>query len=179
VVLIFNTLNFSMEKLAQEHKSIESDPIDIWTGGSNGNLILNRLADGTAQFSAPSLVENPADSGDDTIYAGSGKDYVMAGKGNDVIYGEGDDDYLAGEEDNDVLFGGEGLDKMWGNEGNDYLEGGAGVDTLYGDNGDGTGMEGDDTLDGGDGNDTLQGVKLLGEAANDPSYTNSFERRAA
>ncbi len=125
-------------------------------------------ADGNYLFQPLDIgVKDPADSGNDIIYAGAGDDHVWAGAGNDVVYGEDGNDTLSGEAGNDILMGGAGNDTLSGDasyidaslHGDDYLDGG----------------DGNDTLDGQGGNDTLIGgaecAVLLGcakpEAAND------------
>jgi VCBS repeat-containing protein len=118
---------------------------------------------------------NPADSGNDVVYAGNGNDHVWAGAGDDVVYGEGGDDIIIGEAGIDILMGGAGNDTITGDasyvdpslHGDDYIDGGDGNDILYGEGGNDIllGGEGDDTLWGGDGND-----QLIGGAGDDQLY---------
>jgi VCBS repeat-containing protein len=130
------------------------------------------------------VVPDPAQQGDDVIYAGAGTDWVFAGGGNDFVDGESGNDVMFGEGGDDILIGGAGDDNMWGDasntpvgmEGDDYLDGGdgndhmagnGGADILYGGAGDDemrgdsndtpVAVQGDDYLDGGDGNDTMWG----------------------
>ena len=148
--------------------------------GTGGNILkIEQLPNGAWKMTAPNLVPDPADSGNDTLYAGNGADYVWAGQGNDVVYGEAGNDIIDGQAGNDILFGGDGLDQVWGGDGSDTLLGGAGADTLSGDNGDGT-----DLLNGGAGRlrnwngvtcDVLFGLEIC-DAVNDTQYI--AERRA-
>ncbi|MDD5385392.1 MAG: hypothetical protein PHG89_11000 [Gallionella sp.] len=152
-----------------------------WTAtASNGNTLFQPATGPT----------NPADSGNDVIYAGDGNDQVWAGAGNDIVFGEGGNDTLIGEAGSDTLLGGAGNDTLYGDasyidpalQGNDFLDGGDGNDHLTGDGGNDTliggagndqlgGGAGTNYLDGGDGNDTLYGDSngntLLGGAGDD------------
>jgi len=101
-------------------------------------------------FSPATGPTNPADSGNDVIYAGAGDDVAWGGGGNDVMFGEQGDDQLFGEDGNDIILGGGNNDLLSGGVGNDYLDGGDGNDELQG------GAD-DDILIGGTGNDTLYG----------------------
>ncbi|MBI3903964.1 MAG: putative Ig domain-containing protein [Nitrosomonadales bacterium] len=144
-------------------------------------------ANGNAVFTPATDATNPADAGNDIIYAGEGNDHVWADGGNDVVYGEGGNDTINGEAGNDILLGGSGNDVIFGdgnaaNTGDDYLDGGDGNDTLWGGNGNDTllggagsdklyGETGANYLDGGDGNDVLNsggpGSNLQGGAGDD------------
>ena len=93
---------------------------------------------------------DPADSGNDVIYAGNGADHAWGGGGNDVIFGEAGDDYLSGDAGNDIILGGENNDQLFGGANDDYLDGGNGNDTITGD-------DGNDILIGGKDTDTLYG----------------------
>ncbi|MDD5385394.1 MAG: hypothetical protein PHG89_11010 [Gallionella sp.] len=71
-----------------------------WTAtASNGNTLFQPATGPT----------NPADSGNDVIYAGDGNDQVWAGAGNDIVFGEGGNDIIMGESGDDILDGGAGL----------------------------------------------------------------------
>ncbi|MBQ9609709.1 MAG: calcium-binding protein [Lachnospiraceae bacterium] len=65
---------------------------------------------------------------DETIYAGTGDDFISGNDGNDILYGE---------EGDDKLFGGDGDDILIGGTGNDRLEGVSGDDTYIFNLGDG------------------------------------------
>lgn len=114
-------------------------------------------------------VEDPSESYDDNIFAGSGKDEVHGGYGDDDVIGSSLGDALFGGEGDDSLYGGAGPDyetdlisvydedgnrfDQYGNplpEDDDYIDAGEGNDLL-------DGSAGHDTLHGGTGNDTLQG----------------------
>ncbi|MDH2915842.1 MAG: calcium-binding protein, partial [Gallionella sp.] len=60
------------------------------------NWTVTNQADGTRKFSPVSGTLNPADSGNDVIYAGDGADHVWGEFGNDVLFGEGGADQLQG-----------------------------------------------------------------------------------
>ncbi len=139
---------------------------------------------GVGQWQSPSFIPappicDPADSGNDTIYAGNGKDTIEGGGGNDVIYGENGDDRIVGDcaqadspnAGNDYLDGGEGKDTIIGQGGDDILRGGTGNDILNGDGNVSDIFDGNDYLDGGEGNDELYGGGgndiLLGGANDD------------
>lgn len=134
-----------------------------------GYTYTNGVLDYTTQVAGE---PDPADAGNDIIYASNGDDLIWAGAGIDVVYGENGADMIAGGAGNDILLAGSGDDKVWGGDGNDHVEGGTGNDTLYGDNGDGG--TGDDTLIGGAGNDTLWGGDgsdtLIGGLGDDKLY---------
>jgi Ca2+-binding RTX toxin-like protein len=110
----------------------------------------------------------------DTVYAGSGDDYVSngntaliyGGAGNDIIvssygsntvYGEAGDDILQGGSGNDSVLGGDGHDTLVGDIGNDTLEGGFGNDLLRAEAGADrlVSSAGNDTLIGGSGADVF------------------------
>jgi Ca2+-binding RTX toxin-like protein len=96
--------------------------------------------------------------GKDTIYAGSGNDYVDGDGGDDHIYLESGHDTATGGIGNDLLDGGDGDDDLMGGEGNDTLYGRAGNDEIHGDYVDRP--SGVDYLYGGSGNDQLLGGGL-------------------
>ena len=105
--------------------------------------------------------------GDDAVYGGTtrdfllgsfGKDRAEGGRGDDWIDGGWNDDVLRGGEGNDLIFGSYGNDAVGGDEGNDRLFGGPGDDFL-GSLGFGPRPTepGDDLLVGGTGEDRLVG----------------------
>jgi Ca2+-binding RTX toxin-like protein len=69
--------------------------------------------------------------GNDTIYAGSGDDYVSGDEGNDSLYGDAGNDQIAGGKGDDNLYGSTGTDLLTGGSGNDRIDGGSGVDTAF------------------------------------------------
>jgi Ca2+-binding RTX toxin-like protein len=81
-----------------------------------------------------------------TLYGGAGYDSIYGGTGDDFLRGHGGDDRIYGEEGNDTVDGGDGSDNLHGYYGNDLLLGGAGDDQLRGE-------WGLDTLVGGAGDD--------------------------
>ena len=117
-----------------------------------------------------------ANSLDNTINGGSGKDIVRGADGNDSILGNAGNDYLLGGSGADTLSGGNGNDSILGSAGKDKLYGGNGTDTLYGgDNNDILyGQNGNDYLNGGAGNDKLYGGdgtdKLYGSTGKDSLF---------
>lgn len=158
---------------------------NLYINGQAGDDIIQTFTD---IFSNGVLVGRV--SGDDTVYGGSGNDYVTSGDGDDSLFGgSGNDtlfagsgvDVLNGGSGQDSLYGAEGVDTLSGGTGNDYLYGGSDLDVLFGgaDNdvlfGDDLNATrasgGNDILDGGYGNDTLFGGigadKLTGGAGDD------------
>ncbi|MDJ0742844.1 MAG: cellulase family glycosylhydrolase [Xenococcaceae cyanobacterium MO_167.B27] len=107
------------------------------------------------------------EKGEDLLYGGLGNDTLFGGKGEDSLFGDSGDDFLDGEKGEDLLYGGLG---------NDTLFGGKGEDSLFGDSGDDflDGEKGEDLLSGGLGNDTLFGGRggdsLLGGLGNDTLF---------
>ncbi|MDO6733009.1 calcium-binding protein [Marinovum sp. 2_MG-2023] len=106
--------------------------------------------------------------GDDTIFAGDGRDTVRGAEGDDRIFGEAGNDRINASQGDDRAMGGTGNDTVIGQLGDDTLFGGAGNDHLLSGAGDdvmlgGAGhdrleaWEGSDLLKGGDGADTLFG----------------------
>jgi Ca2+-binding RTX toxin-like protein len=77
-----------------------------------------------------------------TLFGGTGNDWLAAGGEIDLVKGGLDDDVLGGNGASDSLYGGSGADRLHGGAGNDYLEGGLGADRLEGD-------DDNDTLNGG------------------------------
>lgn len=141
----------------------EKDDIEAWR--TNGGLVLKKAAYVEA-LGGDDRVEG-TELGD-TIYAGSGNDYVKAEGGDDFVSGGSGNDFLIGDEGNDVLIGGEGDDylegeegddKLYGNRGNDSLSGGSGDDLFIGGIGDDESNDhyGDDTYvyNLGDGHDKI------------------------
>jgi serralysin len=68
----------------------------------------------------------------DTMYGGSGADFMAGHNGNDVMYGGEGNDFVIGDAGNDILSGGNGNDMLHGGAGNDLLIGGLGNNTLSG-----------------------------------------------
>lgn len=145
----------------------EKDDIEAWR--TNGGLVLKKAAYVEA-FGGDDKVKG-TELGD-TIYAGSGNDYVKAEGGDDFVSGGSGNDFLIGDEGNDVLIGGEGDDhlegregddRLYGNRGNDYLTGGSGNDLIIGGIGDDELSDhyGDDTYvyNLGDGHDKVTDIK--------------------
>lgn len=115
--------------------------------------------------------------GDDTIYGGSGADYLSGDDlflemhtGNDTIYGGPGTDRIEGGLGDDLLFGQQGMDVLVGGQGNDVVHGGQGPDAM-------AGFAGDDELLGGPGHDFIYGGlgkdTLFGGAGNDALYSNA------
>ncbi len=80
-------------------------------------------------------------TGNDTITAGAGSDFIFGCSGNDVLLGKGGFDSLFGGSENDTLTGGDAGDNGFGEAGNDRMvwnpgddtdlnEGGPGIDTV-------------------------------------------------
>ncbi|ELS47243.1 type 1 secretion C-terminal target domain protein [Microcystis aeruginosa FACHB-905 = DIANCHI905] len=86
---------------------------------------MSRVKNGSkANDSLNGLVDN------ETINAGSGDDFVLAGAGNDIVHGGAGRDFLFGGAGDDVLNGGSGRDDLYADGGDDILNGGDGDDTL-------------------------------------------------
>ncbi|TVS05924.1 MAG: calcium-binding protein, partial [Rhodobacteraceae bacterium] len=98
-------------------------------------------------------------TGNNTLFGGGGNDTIFGGDGDDLIYGGPGNDRLWGGEGNDTIFGGPGNNRMGGGPGNDLLIGGPGHDTIYGGIGDDTifGNAGNNGLWGMDGDDIIYG----------------------
>lgn len=145
----------------------EKDDIEAWR--TNGGLVLKKAAYVEALGGDDKVKGTELG---DTIYAGSGNDYVKAEGGDDFVSGGSGNDFLIGDEGNDVLIGGEGDDrleggegddKLYGNRGNDSLSGGSGDDLFIGGIGDDESNDhyGDDTYvyNLGDGHDKITDIK--------------------
>ncbi|WP_152564209.1 beta strand repeat-containing protein [Neorhizobium vignae] len=89
---------------------------DLIYGGSSGDWLYGE-DDGNP---------NPADAGDDTIFAGGGNDHIEGGGGADELYGEDGDDTLVGGKGDDIISGGDGNDTIqWSvGDGLDVVDGG-------------------------------------------------------
>ena len=134
-------------------------------------------------------IEGGGPEREDSLIGTAANDHLMGMGGNDIITAtEGGNDILDGGTGRDILQAGGGKDVLIGGADGDILSGGSGDDRLYGDtqisvadaiaNGEaqsGSGLQGD-WLAGNSGGDRVWGG--VG-AANDASYGNSFERRAA
>jgi hypothetical protein len=66
------------------------------------------------------------------VLVDEGRDTVFTGSGNDFINAAQDPDEVHGGAGNDWIRGGTGDDKMWGDAGNDYMVGQDGVDSIDG-----------------------------------------------
>ncbi|CDZ56241.1 T1SS-143 repeat domain-containing protein [Neorhizobium galegae] len=89
---------------------------DLIYGGSSGDWLYGE-DDGNP---------NPADAGNDTIFAGGGNDHIEGGGGADKLYGEDGDDTLVGGQGDDIINGGDGDDTIqWSvGDGLDVVDGG-------------------------------------------------------
>jgi len=70
------------------------------------------------------------DSGNDTLTAGNGHDYLYGGDGNDTLTGGLGNDRLYGQAGVDALYGNEGNDLLYIVDNVDSLNGGAGTDVA-------------------------------------------------
>jgi phospholipase/lecithinase/hemolysin len=88
--------------------------------------------------------------GDDVITGGPAFDDINGNQGADTIHGVGGGDWLVGGQGSDMIFGGGAGDILLGNLGNDTLIGAGGGAVLRG-------GQGDDSIAGGAGNDYISG----------------------
>jgi Ca2+-binding RTX toxin-like protein len=98
---------------------------------------------------------------DDTIYGGSGPDFLTGHRGSDTIYGNGQNDEIHGGSEGDTLYGNGGKDDITGDDDGDSkgpntLVGGTGDDTLVSSELQQSGFA--NTVSGGDGDDSLYGA---------------------
>ncbi len=70
----------------------------------------------------------------DTVFGGTGHDFILGNGGNDVLFGLDGNDTVQGGNGNDTLFGNSGNDTIVGGSGLDWMYGGFGDDTYYVDN---------------------------------------------
>lgn len=128
-------------------------------------------------------IEDGATGGDDTIYGGTGRDYILGHGGDDDLQGGEGDDLIWGHAGDDVVIGGAGNDELQGDapewqlaanlHGKDYMDGGDGDDWMWGYAGHDQmfGGRGNDNILGGDGDDQINGEegndRVFGDAGND------------
>lgn len=137
----------------------------ILIGGGAGNDTIFSVNSGQATVTAGAgndFVQ--AFNGDDSLIGGGGNDYILAGSGNDTVWGDTPDGIESGS---DVIFGITGSNKIYAGGGDDFVAGGLADDSVNGD-------AGNDTLIGGAGNDTLNG----GEGA-DILFANDISAQTA
>lgn len=120
-----------------------------------------------------------AGDGDDFVWTGDGSvARIYGGDGSDYLLGGSSHDWLSGGPGRDRLRGGPGGDKLMGEGGSDVIRGGEEGDLLFGDAihvmGDqwsAPDRPGDDALFGGPGDDLLRGQggddRVFGEAGDD------------
>ena len=125
-----------------------SDADGLWVlGGGGADKIY-----GTNQDSS---------SGENSVFAGAGADFVQTFRGNDSLVGGGGSDTLLVTSGNNVIEAGNGNDAVFGGFGDDTIDAGEGRDTVLGGIGNdsifGGGSEFQDLLSGGAGNDTIDG----------------------
>ena len=111
-------------------KELGGTPINEYVGGA----LSNSLWGGTGQdwmFAGDGLDELIGEGGNDFMYGQGGQDWIFGGIGLDFAGGDEGNDFLFGAEDQDWIYGGEGDDFLDGGVGNDFLAGGAGEDTFY------------------------------------------------
>ncbi|CDZ30880.1 DUF5801 repeats-in-toxin domain-containing protein [Neorhizobium galegae] len=94
--------------------------------GEGGNDLIYGGSSGDWLFGEDDGNPDPADAGDDIIFAGAGSDHVEGGGGADELYGEDGDDTLIGGKGNDTINGGDGNDTIqWSvGDGLDVIDGG-------------------------------------------------------
>ena len=109
---------------------VQTDGKIVVAGASGANFALARYnSDGSLDAS---FGNDPVTGTEcvDTLYGGTGNDWMDGGAGNDFLYGDTGNDSMYGGTGNDELQGGDGDDLLAGNGGNDTLDGGAGNDTA-------------------------------------------------
>ncbi|MEM6561375.1 MAG: calcium-binding protein [Planctomycetota bacterium] len=143
-------------------------------GGDKVNYIDARSGDDEITVQRLRDISNPVDRTLDTIFGGSGNDFVdtRSSRAHALVYGGSGDDRFFGSNfafvgslfgksssEGDQFAGGPGNDYAEGSVGSDWLDGGSGDDTLYGQDGHDSirGGDGDDELDGSEGNDVIDG----------------------
>ena len=125
-----------------------SDADGLWVlGGGGADKIY-----GTNQESS---------SGENSVFAGAGADFVQTFRGNDSLVGGGGSDTLLDTSGNNIFEAGDGNDAVFGGFGDDTIDAGEGRDIVLGGIGNdsifGGGSEFQDLLSGGAGNDTIDG----------------------
>ncbi|CAN7486531.1 T1SS-143 repeat domain-containing protein [Neorhizobium sp. LjRoot104] len=95
--------------------------------GEGGNDLIYGGSGGDWLYGEDDSNPDPADAGDDIIFAGAGNDHVEGGGGADQLYGEDGNDTLIGGKGNDIINGGDGDDTIqWSvGDGLDVIDGGA------------------------------------------------------
>ncbi|SLN40364.1 Bifunctional hemolysin/adenylate cyclase precursor [Aquimixticola soesokkakensis] len=137
-----------------------TDGMDYVDGGA-GNDIIYTGDDADTIYGGTGDDYIDAGIDDDFVDGGAGNDTIMGGHGSDLIYGGDGDDYIDASDKDGVMnhtdesddtdpLPNNDRDEVHGGAGNDTIIGGDDADTLYGD-------DGDDTIDGGIDNDTIYG----------------------
>ncbi|MCY4440614.1 MAG: calcium-binding protein, partial [Deltaproteobacteria bacterium] len=83
------------------------------------NVVGTRFADRLHGSDSVNKLEGRG--GNDTLWAGRGRDMLLGGAGDDILWGARGHDTLSGGEDDDLLIGGRGRDKLTGGEGEDIF----------------------------------------------------------
>lgn len=107
---VFDASNFS--GFMELYDSGGSNVISSGSGGSSMVFIFSSSANSNTVYGG---------SGNDYISSGEGNDFLYGGGGNDSLYGNGGDDYLNGGDGDDLLDGGYGIDTMLGGTGADFF----------------------------------------------------------
>ena len=98
-------------------------------GSAAGNVLVGGPGNDTmrgSEWADRDVVDN------DTMYGGSGGDFMAGHNGNDVMYGGEGNDFVIGDDGNDILSGGNGNDMLQWRGGERSPHGGLGNDTLNG-----------------------------------------------
>jgi serralysin len=106
-----------------------SDHDDYIFGSTEGNVLIGGPGNDTlrgSEWADRDAFDN------DTMYGGSGGDFMAGHNGDDVMHGGEGNDFVIGDSGNDILSGGSGNNSVYGGAGNDLLIGGLGNDTLNG-----------------------------------------------
>jgi Ca2+-binding RTX toxin-like protein len=112
------------------------DTLDYSSRTGNLGITIDNVAnDGARGASGPPTEGDNAMTDIETVFAGSGNDYIFGNGLNNLFRGNAGNDFLGGFGGNDALYGGSGHDRLEGGNGNDYLEGNSGNDALLGESG--------------------------------------------
>lgn len=150
--------------------------VSIYAAANNTAITGSRYADEIHVGTSIEKITVKGGNGNDSIYGGTGTNYLYGGAGNDEL--------LAGTGYN-LLDGGNGSDTLYGGFGTNILKGGNGDDFIVGNEKEFSSVGHDDDVNelyGGAGNDYIKGGdyaisnKICGGAGNDYLISGSFSK---